>query len=156
MEKRRINVRAIIWHDGKLLAVKHKRGDAVSTYYATPGGGLDPVESLADGVRRELVEETGIEPVVGRLLFIQQFQSSRESYSEELEFFFHIENPEAYVAVNLATTTHGKDELALCEFVDPTSVHLLPKFLTRIDIAHYVENELPPHIEDLLSEPSDE
>ena len=153
MEKRRINVRAIIWHEGKLLAVKHKRGDAVSSYYAVPGGGLDPMESLAAGVRRELVEETGIEPVVGRLLFIQQFQSSRQGYDEELEFFFHIENPEAYLAVDISSTTHGKDELALCEFVDPASAHVLPEFLTRISVAHYVENELPPHIENLLSEP---
>ena len=38
---RRINVRAIIYKDGKLLAVKHKHGDNISHYYAVPGGGLD-------------------------------------------------------------------------------------------------------------------
>ena len=45
---RRINVRAIIYKDGKLLAVKHKHGDNISHYYAVPGGGLDPQESLID------------------------------------------------------------------------------------------------------------
>ena len=31
---RRINVRAIIYKDGKLLAVKHKHGEDISHYYA--------------------------------------------------------------------------------------------------------------------------
>ena len=69
---RRINVRAIIYKDGKLLAVKHKHGDNISHYYAVPGGGLDPHESLVDGLARELREETGIDAVIGNLLFIQQ------------------------------------------------------------------------------------
>ncbi|MBP9667617.1 NUDIX domain-containing protein [Candidatus Saccharibacteria bacterium] len=156
MENRRINVRAIIWHDGKLLAVKHKHGDSVARCYAVPGGGLAPMESLADGVKRELIEETGIEPVVGRLLFIHQFQSRRNGYDEKLEFFFHIENPTDYLNVDITATTHGKDELALCEFVDPRSVHLLPEFLTQTDIAHYVTNELPPLVVNLLTELSHE
>ena len=65
---RRINVRAIIYKDGKLLAVKHKHGDNISHYYAVPGGGLDPQESLIDGLARELHEETGIDAVIGNLL----------------------------------------------------------------------------------------
>ena len=45
MEKRRVNVRGIIWRDGKLLAVKHKNNDgSEADYWAVPGGGLDPHE----------------------------------------------------------------------------------------------------------------
>lgn len=72
MDKRRINVRAIAWHDDKLLAVKHKtKSGGEANYWALPGGGLDPFEYLADGVTRELIEETGITPIVGRMLFGQ-------------------------------------------------------------------------------------
>lgn len=144
MTKRRVNVRAIIWHDGRLLAVKHKATDgSTSPYYATPGGGLDPFESLIDGTVRELLEETGIEARVGRLLFIQQFPSQRLGYDEELEFFFHIENSEDFTSIDLASTTHGKDELAVCEFVDPADIPLLPAFLSSIDIAHYIQMPQP-------------
>ena len=64
LDKRRINTRAIIYRDGKILAVKHKHGDEISFYYAAPGGGLDPHESLTDGLIRELREETGISSTV--------------------------------------------------------------------------------------------
>jgi 8-oxo-dGTP pyrophosphatase MutT (NUDIX family) len=33
---------------------------AAGTWWFTPGGGLDPGESLAEGARRELFEETGL------------------------------------------------------------------------------------------------
>ena len=50
-ELRRVNVRAIIWKDGKLLAVKHKTSPGEeSPYWAVPGGGLDPMESIEDGL----------------------------------------------------------------------------------------------------------
>ena len=103
--KRRINVRAIIYRDGKLLAVKHRRGDKVAHYYAVPGGGLDPQESLADCLVRELREETGVTAQPGRLLFIQQFPSSRLGYAEELEFFFAVDNPDDFAAINLENTS---------------------------------------------------
>ena len=126
---RRINVRAIIYKDGKLLAVKHKHGEDISHYYAVPGGGLDPQESLVDGLARELREETGINAVIGNLLFIQQFPSARAGYAEELEFFFTVKNPDDFININLETTSHGAEELAVCEFVDPASVTLYPEFL---------------------------
>lgn len=149
---RRINVRAIIYKDGKLLAVKHKHGDNISHYYAVPGGGLDPQESLIDGLARELREETGIDAVIGNLLFIQQFPSARAGYAEELEFFFTVKNPDDFININLETTSHGAEELAVCEFVDPASVTLYPEFLQSIDIVGYANNDRPTLVIDNLHE----
>ena len=149
---RRINVRAIIYKDGKLLAVKHKHGDNISHYYAVPGGGLDPQESLVDGLARELREETGIDAVIGNLLFIQQFPSARAGYAEELEFFFTVKNPDDFININLETTSHGAEELAVCEFVDPASVTLYPEFLQSIDIVGYANNDRPTLVIDNLHE----
>ena len=149
---RRINVRAIIYKDGKLLAVKHKHGEDISHYYAVPGGGLDPQESLVDGLARELREETGINAVIGNLLFIQQFPSARAGYAEELEFFFTVKNPDDFININLETTSHGAEELAVCEFVDPASVTLYPEFLQSIDIVGYANNNRPTLVIDNLHE----
>ena len=149
---RRINVRAIIYKDGKLLAVKHKHGEDISHYYAVPGGGLDPQESLVDGLARELREETGINAVIGNLLFIQQFPSARAGYAEELEFFFTVKNPDDFININLETTSHGAEELAVCEFVDPASVTLYPEFLQSIDLADYANNDRPTLVIDNLHE----
>ena len=149
---RRINVRAIIYKNGKLLAVKHKHGEDISHYYAVPGGGLDPHESLVDGLARELREETGVNAAIGGLLFIQQFPSARAGYAEELEFFFTVKNPDDFTNIDLETTSHGAEELAVCEFVDPASVTLYPEFLQSIDLVDYINNDRPALVIDNLHE----
>lgn len=153
MDKRRINVRAIIWHQGKLFAVKHKsKNGGEAAYWCLPGGGLDPLESLEEGVIREMVEETGITPRVGRLLFGQQFKSNRAGRDEELEFFFHVTNAEDYLNIDLSNTSHGTAELARCDFIDSTKENILPSLLQTMDIEAYVGKTLPVQIINNLHE----
>lgn len=145
--RRRINVRAIIYKDGKLLAVTHKAADSrMPRYYFIPGGGLDPHESLIDGVKRELLEETGVVAKVGKLLFVQQFASERAGYTEELEFFFEVTNASDFERIDLSATTHGGEELSVCEFVDPAQVELRPAFLQDLDIASYLDSHKPVYV----------
>lgn len=151
--KQRVNVRAIIYRDGKLLVVQHKLSDgSASEYYAVPGGGLDPHESLTDGVIREIMEETGVKAEIGKLLFVQQFYSRREGYTEELEFFFEVKNTQDFLNIDISATSHGKDELALCEFVDPSSIPIYPTLLQTIDLRSYVETSLPTLVIDNFNE----
>ncbi|OGL22636.1 hypothetical protein A2707_04965 [Candidatus Saccharibacteria bacterium RIFCSPHIGHO2_01_FULL_45_15] len=151
MDKRRVNVRAIIWHNDKLLAVKHKsKNGGESSYWALPGGGLDPLESITDGVKRELLEETGVAANIGKLLYIQQLKSSRRHRDEELELFFHVTNPESFTAIDLTKTTHGTQELARCEFIDPTTEYILPDFLQTADIQKQIESDQPVSIANYL------
>lgn len=141
MDKRRINVRAIVWRDGNILAVKHKDGDgSESPYWAVPGGGLDPLEDLRSGVRRELMEETGIKVSVGKLLFMQQFHSHRDGFDEELEFFFQVEDSPKFSSVDLESTTHGAAEIARIGFVNPREVTIKPELLSTIDLGALITN----------------
>jgi len=151
MKPRRISVRGIIYKDGKLLCVRHKFADgSPRPVYATPGGGLEENESLIEGVTREMIEETGIVPKVGKLLFIQQFVLA--SGVEEVDFLFHIENPEDYAEIDLTTTTHGEVELAEIGFVDPHTSPILPTFLTELDIEAQIASNQPPLIVNNLHE----
>lgn len=139
MESRRITVRGIAFNDGKLLAVKHKTNKGIEAeYWSIPGGGLDLGESLHDGLIREMIEETGITPKIGKLLFIQQYA---ENQREFLEFFYLLENNEDFININLAATSHGQLELTRVEFIDPQKENILPKFLQEIDIATYVATD---------------
>ncbi len=132
--KRRVNVRGIIWREGKILAVKHKDPDGTeSSYWAVPGGGLDLLEWVEDGVQREIYEELGVEAEVGKLLFMQQFNSKRHGFREEFELFFEVKDSPAYDAITLETTSHGHHELARVEFVDPKEVLILPKVISTFD-----------------------
>ena len=107
-------------------------------FWCTPGGGLDPLESLTDGLRREMIGETGGEPAIGSLLFIQQFAESGENSAhgpnEQLEFFFYITNWQDYETINLEATSHGVAEIAECGFVDPKTTHILPANLREMDL----------------------
>ena len=146
--ERRVSVRAIILdNEGKLFAMKHRNHDGgESEYWATPGGGLDVGESLQNGIHRELIEETGIEPVVGKLLFVQQFLFPRHNgeVRESMEFFFHIQNHEAYQGtINLGQTSHGNHEIARYAFIDLEREYLLPEFLKKVDIRDYINNNRP-------------
>jgi len=151
MDKRRINVRAIVWRDGKILAVKHKESDGKeSEYWAVPGGGLDPLEELRSGVVREVFEETGVNAKVGRLMFMQQFHSKREGFDEELEFFFQVEDSPAFDSVDLAATSHGIDEISRIEFVDPKQVNIKPERLSELDIEAIITHDCPIEISNEL------
>lgn len=131
MSKRRVNVRGIVrTSDNKILAVLHRNEDGkVAKYWATPGGGLDPLESIEAGLCREFVEELGVEPVIGRLLLIQQFRMGKEDTDEQLEMFFEITNPDDFRNIDLAKTSHGSAEIAECEFIDVTDRELLPSII---------------------------
>ena len=151
MDKRRINVRAIVWRDGKILAVKHINSDgSEAEYWAVPGGGLDPLEDLRSGVVREVFEETGVKATVGRLLFMQQFHSKREGFDEELELFFHVEDNPAFDTVDLAATSHGLDEISRVEFVDPKQVDIKPERLSELDIEAIIGHDCPVEISNEL------
>jgi ADP-ribose pyrophosphatase YjhB (NUDIX family) len=142
METRRVATRGIIFKDGKLLCQRLKtyRHQEVS-YWCTPGGGLDHSESLHAGLHREMIEETGIAPKIGKLLFVQQF--SEDGLKEQMEFFFHIENPEDYFSIDLSSTSHGLIEVEHVEFIDPKSENILPAFLQKIDIETAINTHRP-------------
>jgi ADP-ribose pyrophosphatase YjhB (NUDIX family) len=75
---RRVATRGILYRDGKILATKQKEDDgSEAENWATFGGGLDPQESLTDGLYREMIEETGIAPKNRETTFYSAVHPSR-------------------------------------------------------------------------------
>jgi ADP-ribose pyrophosphatase YjhB (NUDIX family) len=128
---RRVAVRPIIVHEGKLLCVRlnqYKKENTISSdNWCTAGGGVDDGESITDALHREMLEETGIAPVIGNLLYFQQFI---DNDVEHLEFFFHVTNAEDYLNIDLGKTTHGVAEIAEIAFIDAAAHTVLPTFLS--------------------------
>jgi len=150
MKERRITVRGIVLKRGKLLAQRLKPGSdgKIKNYWATPGGGLEPGESLYQGLHREMIEETGVEPRIGKLLFIQQYE---DEIKEFIEFFFHIENPEDYHTIDLTKTSHGEIEIEHVEFIEPSKQFIMPVFLQSHDIANAINSNIPVYISNNLN-----
>lgn len=136
----RISVRAVILHKNKLLAVRHKGKTkltrAIVNYWAIPGGGLEADEPVLDCLKREIIEETGIKPEIGNLMYVQQFMFNGKGY---LEFFFNITNAHEYLKVDLSKTTHGIKEIEEIKFIDPKTTKILPVFLTEEDLKSQID-----------------
>ena len=147
MYQRRVAVRGIIYKNGKIFAQKLKHQDDVNSFWSTPGGGLDDGEDLLSGLCREMIEETGVRPQIGRLIFIQQFFDGEK---EQLEFFFHILNADDYEKICLENTTHGLIEVSQYGFIDPKKENILPTFLHDIDFASYIEATESPLVVNYL------
>jgi 8-oxo-dGTP diphosphatase len=60
----REGVRALLLDpDDRVLLVRFVNPETGEEFWATPGGGVDPGEELETALRRELLEETGLEQV---------------------------------------------------------------------------------------------
>lgn len=63
---------AAVLHDDKILMVQHQNGSR--TYWTLPGGEVVWGESLEQTARREIKEESGLDVIVGQLLFTEDYE----------------------------------------------------------------------------------
>ncbi len=122
MQNIKIRCRGVIVHEGKILLVRHAHG---AEFYALPGGHLDFGEDPLECMKRELIEELGIAPEIGRLLYVYSFVNNENIQS--LEFFFEIKNVQEYVHFETQERTHAY-EIDEVVWMSPTeNLHILPE-----------------------------
>lgn len=124
-----VRVRALIDYEGKILCVQHYHHPEDT--WALPGGRVEVGEVLTDAMKRELVEELGIDPKVGSIKYVHQL--FLKNGDESLEFFFEILNPEDYLTIDLPHTSHGVAEIREFGFIDPAKSIILPEFLANYE-----------------------
>ena len=76
----RTAAKAIIIRDGRLLVTRNRNADG--DWYALPGGGQSPGETLPDALIRECLEELGCRVRVGRLLFVRDYIGRNHEFAD--------------------------------------------------------------------------
>jgi ADP-ribose pyrophosphatase YjhB (NUDIX family) len=112
----------VIVHEGKLLLVRHSGG---RDFFAFPGGHLDFGEDPRECIHRELVEELGVAPAVGRLLYVYSFVHNEEKQS--IEFFFEIVNGVDYMHHEEKDKSHAHEIAETVWVGKEDEVQILPE-----------------------------
>lgn len=73
-------VRALIVEDDKLLFIKKERPN-IGIYYVLPGGAQEPNETLGQSLKRECLEELGLNIIDSKLVCIREYISQNHEYS---------------------------------------------------------------------------
>ncbi len=119
-----IRVRGIILFEDKLLVVKHPND---TSFGVLPGGHLEWGEDIRECLVREIIEELGIKPEIGRLFYVNNFIDGDSIQS--IEFFFEITNANTFVDISNISWTHAH-EVAEIIWAKPTdTISILPKKL---------------------------
>jgi 8-oxo-dGTP diphosphatase len=79
--------------------------NAANDFYCLPGGKLELGETIHEGLKREITEELGISPQIGRLLFTNNYIENNGDQS--IEFIFEVTNAEDYLDEKNLKGTHS-------------------------------------------------
>lgn len=80
----RVKARAVILIDGRLIVAEQTR--AGRSELSLPGGRVNARESVVEALTREVAEETGLDVVPGRLLYVTEIVKSVTAHDLELIF----------------------------------------------------------------------
>lgn len=121
-----VRCRAIIVHDGKLLVVKHAPHHK---HVALPGGHLEWDETVLEAIKREVIEELGVTPDIGRLLYINTFTNDEETHSTE--FFFEVKNGADFLDIENRQRSHAHEVCEMFWMSQEDDLNLLPQPLKK-------------------------
>ena len=95
-----IRVRGVIMHEGKFLVVAMPQNN----YYCLPGGKLEFSEDIKECLSRELIEELGVKPEIGKLLYVNNFTKNEV---HNIDFIFEVKNGSEYIDCEKLERTHA-------------------------------------------------
>lgn len=124
LENKKIMVvcRAIIVDGDKMLLVENIKNK--NNFYCTAGGKMEFGEDPRGTLRREIIEELGVEPKIGKLLYINTYNDGE---TQEVDFIYEVLNTTDYKDIEKLKGTHSH-ELSKIVWLDRASdLKVLPK-----------------------------
>jgi ADP-ribose pyrophosphatase YjhB (NUDIX family) len=133
-----IRCRGIILHDNKLLVVRHAPD---AEYFTLPGGHLEWGETVLDTIKREIFEELGIQPIIGRLLYVNNYVDI--NFVQSVEFFFEITNSGDYFDTDNLGGSHKAEIAEMCWVGKQQKMEIVPpEIQTDLNNGTILANEI--------------
>ncbi len=105
----RVRAAVILVNDDSLLLVKHVDPHSGATWWIPPGGGLEPEdESILACARREVMEETGLQVEIGKLVYLREFAEAAAGV-HHVELYFLCGSHEGVISLDNVAGS-GPDE----------------------------------------------
>ncbi len=131
-----VGVGAVIVVDGKVVLVK-RRFDPLAGQWSLPGGTLEVGETLEAGVAREMLEETGLEVEVGRVVDV--FDRITMDESRRVRYHFVLVD---YLCRPIAGTLQAGSDVAEVALVDPGALGPYGLTAKATDVIHKAFTQL--------------
>jgi len=124
-----VGVGGVAFVDGRVLVIK-RRFEPLAGRWSLPGGALEVGETLAEGLAREMKEETGLDVEVGPVVDV----FDRITRDEQGRARFHYVLVDFLCTIRAGTPVAGSDvaEVALVEMGDLAGYELTPKTIDVI------------------------
>ncbi len=124
-----VGVGGMAFVDGRVLIIK-RRFEPLAGRWSLPGGALEVGETLAEGLAREMKEETGLDVEVGPVVDV----FDRITRDEQGRPRFHYVLVDFLCVIRAGTPVAGSDvaEVALVEIDDLARYELTPKTIDVI------------------------
>ena len=116
----RVGVAAVVLRDNQVLLVQRGREPGKGSW-GLPGGMLELGETLAEGARREVMEECGVEIEVGPLVAV--FEPMQRDEDGRLRFHYVVVD---YLARYLSGEPRAGDDADDARWVDLDALERLP------------------------------
>ncbi len=117
----------ILIEKGKVLCILCKYDEE---FYLFPGGGLEPGETIGEGVEREFFEETGLKVKAKKMVYVNDWIKDRKTNTRVLNVFFLVQRTGG--KISLGEKDDGKVKkvkwIPLKEF---KKIDFRPKYLAK-------------------------
>jgi 8-oxo-dGTP diphosphatase len=123
-----VGVAAVVLRDGHVLLVQRGREPARGLW-GLPGGMLELGETLAEGVRREVLEECGVEVEVGPVVGV--FEPMQRDDDGRLRYHYVVLD---YLAYYVAGELHAADDADDARWIRVEELERLPMLAATRDM----------------------
>ena len=132
-----VGVGGVVFIEGRVLLIK-RRFEPLAGRWSLPGGALELGETLAEGLAREMKEETGLDVNVGPVIDV----FDRITRDDQGRARFHYVLVDFLCSVRTGAPVAGSDvaEVALVETGDLARYDLTPKTIDVIERARTLDS----------------